>query len=123
MSVLITLMIPALLVAAGLAVDGARLVAAQRQAQAIASQAARTGVEASSGLALHASETDYTAISAAMAVIDGQPQYRGEATMIGTDKLTVKVYTSIPTTFLNLIGVHELNVEVEASSTLWREEP
>ena len=46
MSVLVCLLVPTLLLCIGLAVDGAAKAAADRQAEAVAAQAARTGVDA-----------------------------------------------------------------------------
>lgn len=108
-SVLVCLLIPVLLLCAGLAVDGAAQAAAHRRAEAVAAQAARAGVDAAAPWLLAGLDGGATAAAAANQVLAAHPGIEGEVTVMAADRLQVETLTTVPTVFLGLAGIDELS--------------
>ena len=108
----------ALLVVAGLVVDGGATLTATRRANHLAEQAARAGAQAADTTALHtgAVRLDPTpARAAALAYLHAaaRPGTRGTApydvtVTVGPDAVTVALHTTTTTAFLGLLGIHTL---------------
>ena len=106
-----------LLIALGLVVDGGRQLAAQRQADAVADQAARAGAQALDRTILR---TTGTARLDTAAAITAARQYLAAAGLDGTvdvtpTTVTVHVTATHATAVLSLIGLTDMTVH--ASST------
>ena len=106
---------PALLVLVGLVVDGGGQLAAVRQAEGVAAQAARAGVDGMPAT-LNGGASPQFAKQAA-------EQYLRDARVSGTvsvagDVVTVRTTVSYQTVFLGLIGVHTLEGEGQASARM-----
>lgn len=120
-SVLVCLLIPTLLLCAGLAVDGAAKAAADRRAEAVAAQAARAGLDAATPVLLGGGDASALAIAAAQQILAAHPSIDGQV-QIADQTLQVTTATSVRTIFLSLAGVHELpgrgaaTVELRADS-------
>ena len=116
-SLLAAIVAPMLLVAAGLVVDGGGQMAATRQAQSVAAEAARAGATAGP-----ASLTDTFAPGSAR---QGAEDYLRRAGVDGTVSVAgghVTVHTTVDhdTVFLGLIGIHTMEGHGEASARLIR---
>jgi Flp pilus assembly protein TadG len=111
----------ALLVMAGLVIDGTGKLRAARQAEAIAEEAARSGADSINATAIRAGQpiaVDPTsAISAAQAYL-ASADVTGTATADGPDRIAVTVTISRPTDLLGLVGVHSFTVTGHATATL-----
>lgn len=107
-SVLVCLLIPALLLCTGLAVDGAAKAAADRRAEAVAAQAARAGMDAAAPVLLGGGDGGPSAVSAARGVLAGHPGMQGQVSFEPGGTLRVTTSTSVATVFLGLIGIGEL---------------
>lgn len=107
-SVLVCLLIPVLLLCAGLAVDGAAKAAADRQAEAIAAQAARAGMDAAAPGLVDGGDGVQDALAAARQVLARHPGMAGEAVVRADGTLEVTTSTQVPTVFLGLAGVDQL---------------
>lgn len=123
LSVLLALVIPALIVALGLAVDGGRQLAAQRQAQALAAQAARAGAEAWSSRLLAGDSDGQVAIEAANGVLVHHLELSAQVSVDNGRTVLVTVDGDISTLFLTLIGVHDLPIDGAASADVHPYEP
>lgn len=109
-------LLPAFILVAGLAVDGAALSAANRQAQASAAQAARVGCDAAAGLRLAGRPGDAAAVQAAQRFLD-QTETTGTAAIRG-GALVVTTERTAPTVFVSLIGINQVIGRGEASAEL-----
>ena len=107
-SVLVCLLVPVLLLCAGLAVDGAGQAAANRRAEAVAAQAARAGMDAAAPLSLAGRDGGPTAVAAAQSVLTAHPEIVGEVTFSSNGSLQVDTTTSVPSVFLGLVGIDRL---------------
>ncbi len=104
-SVLVCLLIPVLLLCAGLAVDGAAQAAADRRAEAVAAQAARSGMDAAAPLLLSGADGSAAATSAASAVLASHPEVAGSVSVTASGALQVSTTTTTQTIFLGLVGI------------------
>lgn len=114
-SLLVAIIAPALLVLIGLVVDGGGQLAAARQAEGVAAQAARAGVDATPAT-LNGGLSPQFAKQAA-------EQHLRDAGVAGTVTVSggiVAVHTTVTyrTVFLGLIGVHALEGEGQASARM-----
>lgn len=108
-SVLVCLLIPVLLLCAGLAVDGAGKAAASRRAEAVAAQAARAGVDAAAPYLLtDAAGAVSAAEQAAWAVVNAHPGVDAEISVDAGGGMQVSTNVSTATVFLGLVGLDEL---------------
>lgn len=106
MSVLVSLLIPVLLMCAGLAVDGSAKTAADRRAEAVAAQAARAGMDAAAPLLVSGSgSAEVVAVLAAEQVIAAHAPVAGQAAIAPGGSLRVSTSTAVPTVFLGLAGL------------------
>lgn len=116
-SLLVAIIAPMLLVLVGLVVDGGGQLAAVRQAEAVAAQAARAGADAS------ATQLIGQQASVAAAARAGAEEHLRRARIAGTVTVTdgvVTVNTTVPyrTVFLGIIGQHQLVGHGTASARL-----
>ena len=121
MSVFLCIAVIALLLAAGLAVDGAAQAAARRTCQTAAAQVARIGVDAaaSTRLDLSPGQAGAVAVSAARrAAADLHPGLTMTAEVGRDGRLHVQATTRIGTLFLGLAGIHELSASGKATAEL-----
>lgn len=107
-SVLIAMLIPVLLLCAGLAIDGAAKASADRRAEAAAAQAARAGQDAAAPVLLAGADAAGAATAAANRVLAAHPGISGQATVLDDGLLQVTTSTSVDTVFLGLVGIDEL---------------
>lgn len=111
-------LLPAFILVAGLAVDGAALSAANRQAQATAAQAARIGSDAAAQHRLAGRSGDAVALQAAQRFLE-QSDVVGHVTLTG-GALVVTTERSTPTVFVSLIGINHVTGHGAASAELRR---
>jgi hypothetical protein len=107
----------ALLLMAGLVVDGGAKAADQRESEAIAARAARTGVDAGAVAGVQGRPGGVQAVAAARASLREQGR-EGSVTLLPSGVLRVRVEHRTPTTFLGLIGVTELSSDGQAAAQL-----
>ena len=105
-----------LLMSVGLAVDGGAQSAAGARAEAVAAEAARAGAAAGAAGSIQGRGTSTGARLAAQRVLDA----RGMAGTIVIDDGEVRVTTrtSVPTTFLSIVGITQLPASGSASARL-----
>ena len=122
-------MVLALLVVAGLVVDGGATLTATRRANHLAEQAARAGAQAADTTALHtgAVRLDPTpARAAALAYLHAARPARAPrgtapydvTVTVGPDAVTVALRTTTSTAFLGLLGIHTLPVTGQGRASL-----
>src|SRR5487761_1392567 len=112
----------ALLLLAGLTIDGGRAISARLRALDEAQQAARSGAEMLDVQALRSSGTTTLDPSAAQQAAQSYLAATGDSGQVtvagGTVDVTVTV--SVPTQILGLVGVHDLTVTESGSATAER---
>jgi Flp pilus assembly protein TadG len=109
-----------LLIALGLVVDGGRQLAAQRQADAVADQAARAGAQALDRTLLRTTGTarlDEAAAAAAARRFLAESGADGAVDVTATT-VTVRVTATHPTEVLGLIGLARMTVHATGTATL-----
>ncbi|WP_460742021.1 pilus assembly protein TadE [Mariniluteicoccus endophyticus] len=118
MSVMVTLWVMALVVIAGLAVDGGQRVHAARRAEGAASGAARAATDAAATSRLGGRTDPGVAVLAARAHLTAS----GVAGSVELDRGVVRVRTRVgaPTIFLSIVGVREVSAGAYAESVLLR---
>lgn len=118
MSVLVTLMLPVLLLIAGVVIDGANLSQARARASMVAAQAARSGADAGGRAELAGTDGSRDAATAA----DRTALAHGVEHRVVVDDQGVRVEAWVPvrTTFLSLIGIDHLVGRASASAELHR---
>ncbi|WP_409331584.1 TadE/TadG family type IV pilus assembly protein [Trujillonella humicola] len=119
-SAFFAVLVPALLLVIGLAVDGGAKVAATQRANAIADEAARAGGQAldiAAALAGVIRVDPAAAIAAAENYLD-RNGVAGAVTVVDGDTLRVTTTVTEPTTFLGLIGITTLTVEGTGTADL-----
>lgn len=109
---------PMMLLCAGLAVDGSERAHASRHVSVAAAQAARAGSDAAAAERLTGGSGVGQAQAAARRSladhgVSGTATYRD-------GRLRVEATQTVNTTFLTLIGVHQLHVHAEAEAELTR---
>lgn len=120
MSVLITMLLPVLLVSAGIAVDGAERARAVRIAHTVAAEAARAGCEEGSAAQLVGQDGTGAARVAAETSARGAKAYRLSRLVITANGDAVSVATEVtrPTRLLALIGLTEVHGRASQMCTL-----
>jgi len=111
----LAVLLPALLLLAGLAVDGADALSAREAALSEASQAARAGVAA---VEVHRAclGVDSAAAAAAATAFMAAAGHPGTAAVVG-DTVVARVEPfQVPTTFLSLIGIDSFTVSATAAA-------
>lgn len=110
----------AILILAGVTLDGGGRVQTMQEALSIAQSAARSGTNAATGQAMNGDAFDLnpsTAITAAESYLD-QAGVDGTVTIDG-GTVTVTVTTTYRTRLINMIGITELPVTATASAELF----
>ena len=120
-SVLAAIVAPMLLVLAGLVVDGGGQLAAAREAQAVAAEAARAGVDAAGPENLGAQFSPVLAQQ-------GAQEYLEQAGVAGTvsvvdGRVTVRTTITYQTIFVGIVGIHSLDGHGESSARRIRNAP
>lgn len=102
----VTVMTVAMLMAAGLVVDGGRVLASRREAMDVAGQAARVGAQAIDTDALRRRSTALDA-SAAVGAARAYVAARGYAASVSVDgdRVRVAVETRVELTLLSMVGI------------------
>ncbi len=113
---MVSTMLPAFVVACGLAVDGAAQASAARQASVVAAQAARTGEDASAPTRLAGGSGAEEALAAARRALAD----RGSDGRVSIEqgRLHVRVDETVGTVFLGIIGVRNLHAHADAWAEL-----
>ncbi|MGJ6979110.1 hypothetical protein ACSDQ9_01075 [Aestuariimicrobium soli] len=122
LSAFTAVVVVALLLVAGLVVDGGQRAAAQRESEAVAAQAARVGVDASSTAVVQGRTGGPAAVAAARASLRSQGR-SGTVTLRPGGVIEVRVLHDSPTTFLSLIGIDRLPAGGQAAARLRAAEP
>ncbi len=118
LSVLVAVVSVALLLVAGLVVDGGAQAALARRADSAAALAARAAVDATAtrrvaGVAISADE----AIAAARDVLRGYPELASDIRLVN-DQVAVETRGSVATVFVSLIGINSLSASGSATADL-----
>lgn len=106
----------AILLVAGLVVDGGQRVRAARFAEAAAADAARAGADAYATGSLAGAPEPARAIEAARRHL-ADAHAAGTVT-VGTGSVVVRASSTQPTVFLSVIGITEVSAHAEASAAL-----
>jgi Flp pilus assembly protein TadG len=116
------ILLMALFAVVGLAADGGQVLVARREAQGIADAAARTGAEQLDEASVRSGDARptldqaqaYTAAATYVAV-----QRPGFAAAIGTgpDHVDVRVTTTVPLSFMQLVGLRSARIEADGSAS------
>lgn len=117
LSVFVVTVVAALILMAGLVVDGGAQSAATRRAEQVASQAARAAMDAGATSRIGGAGTDAAAMYAAAQGVLGASGMDGSVTITG-DAVLVRTRTSTPTVFLSLAGIGSLPARGEATAVL-----
>lgn len=120
-SVMVLLWIGALLLVAGLIVDGGQQVTAARRAESVAAGAARAAADAGATGRLAGRPDPGTAMRAARAYLAGANGVRGTAGLRG-GVVRVETESTSPTIFLSVIGIAQVRGTAAAEADLVRGE-
>ena len=119
MSVFVSVAIVALLLAIGLAVDGAAQAHARRTCETAAAQLARIGADASASARIQGGDTVGAGRQAAQdAARQLYPGLQVQVSVTASGQLQVRASTSTPTLFLTLMGIDRLSASGQATATL-----
>lgn len=121
LSAFVAVLVAVLLLLTGLVVDGGAKVAADREAEVAAAQAARAGSDEAARHRLVGQDGSTAAIAQAtnsLASHSGVPI--GEVRMDPSGRLVVTTTRTVPTTFLGLIGIQQLTGHGRAEADLLR---
>ena len=108
----------ALLMVAGLAVDGTAQMMARERAHAAAAQVARFAVDASAPYQIDGGDGRNVALTAAHTAAAEYTDLTFDITMDGAGTLHIVAKTSINTVFLGLVGVSSLKAQGQASAII-----
>ena len=120
LSVVVTVLLPVLLLAAGVAVDGAEQARAARLAHTVAAEAVRAGCEEGSAAQLVGQDGSGSARKAAEKSARGA-EIKGVSQLtidVEGDAVSVAVQVTRPTHLLSLIGVLEVHGQAREMCTL-----
>lgn len=118
LSVFFAALVPALLLVAGLVVDGGAQAAAAGRAELGASAAARAAVDESAAARVAGAKPDSgAALAAGQRMLTAQG-LAGSVRLEG-DRVVVNTHTQVPTVFLSLIGVSALPASGSAEADLF----
>jgi hypothetical protein len=127
-ALIIITMTVVMLLAAGLACDGGRVLAARREAVDVAAQAARAGAQATSIETLRAGQVHVDAAAAVTAAgrFLAATGHRGDAAVEG-DEVVVKVSISVALPLLSSAGVRSTTVTGRGAAHvvrgIWKADP
>ncbi|MDR1355116.1 MAG: hypothetical protein LBJ43_02420 [Propionibacteriaceae bacterium] len=116
-SVFTVIAVAALLIAGGLAMDGAAAARAHRQVEAAAAQLARRGADAGAVARIVGTDSTQSMLQAARGASGNYPGIAQDVRISGT-QLVVRTTAEIDTTFLQFIGVRKLRVNGYAVADL-----
>jgi len=108
----------ALLIVAGLVVDGTAQMMAREHAHAAAAQVARFAVDASAPFQVDGGDGRNVALTAARTAAVKYPDLTFDITMDAAGTLNIIATTRVNTVFLGLIGVSYLSAKGEASAII-----
>lgn len=117
-STLLAAVMPAFILVAGLAVDGAARLSAQRQAQVAAAAGARAATDEAATSRLQGSSGDARAIAAAADTARGQGVADVEVSIGPDRRVRVSTTATSDTVFLGLIGIDRFTVTGRAEADL-----
>ena len=107
----------ALIMTAGLVIDGGQKAAAVSRAESVAAAAARVGSEASAAGSVAGQVDSGTALAAAQSYLDSSVGVSGSVSILD-GRVSVHTAVHIDTIFLSVIGIDELTGTGEASAEL-----
>ncbi|WP_432557544.1 pilus assembly protein TadG-related protein [Granulicoccus sp. GXG6511] len=119
LSVLVMLWIGAIILVAGLVVDGGQQVTAARRAESAAAGAARAAADAGGTYRLAGRNDPGAGIAAAQAYLAASDRVTGAVTLTG-GVVRVTTESSNPTIFLSVLGINEVRAEAAAEADLVR---
>lgn len=114
-SVFVTVVFAALIMTAGLVIDGGQKVAAASRAETAAAGAARAAANAGITQTLAGESPGDASLRAARAFLAGQPDVTGSAS-VGSGVVTVNTRATERTLFLSLIGINSVSATGQAAS-------
>lgn len=118
LSSFVVLVIPALLIVAGLVVDGGAQAVAARRAELVASAAARAAADATATDRLAGRKPDSgAAIAAAQGVLTASGDVEGHVELVG-GRVRVTTSSGADAVFLSLIGIQRLPAHGSAEAEL-----
>lgn len=117
-SVFVLLMIPAIIMIAGLVVDGGRKVAAAQRAESAASASARVGQNAAALGELAGRPDTTAAVSQAQQFLARTPNVSGSVRLLPGGRLEVTTQSSEATLYLRLIGITSMTGRGQAVADL-----
>jgi hypothetical protein len=116
-SVFVLLIIGALIMTAGLVIDGGQKVAAASRSEAAAAGASRAAGNAAATAELGGSDSVGPAVTAARLYLAGQPGVSGSVS-VANGIVTVTTSASEPTIFLAILGIHQVTGRGSASADI-----
>lgn len=119
LSVLVMLWIGALIIVAGLVVDGGQQVTAARRAESAAAGAARAAADAGGTYRLAGRNDPGAGLAAARAYLAGSGEVTGTVTL-SNGVVRVEARSSRPTIFLSILGIAEVRGTASAEADLVR---
>jgi hypothetical protein len=114
-SVFVSVITVALIVTAGLVIDGGQKIAASSRAEGAAAGAARAAANAAATQALAGSDSTGSAVVAAKAYLRGQPDVTGTVS-VSRGLVTVRTRSSASTLFLSVIGIDSVTAQGSAEA-------
>ncbi len=118
LTVLAVVIMAALIMTAGLVIDGGQKAAAVSRAESIAAAAARAGADAGATESVAGHSDSGAAVTAANAYLRDSPGVRGTARIVD-GQISVHTEITIDTLFLSVIGVDHLTGTGDATSRLY----
>ena len=118
MSAFVAVVMLALILVAGLVVDGGQQAAAHRRAEVVAARAARAATDASAPYRLVGSDGSAAALAAAREVLAASEGVVGHAEVVDSGRLEVVTTVPCPTVFLSVIGIDSLDASGRAVAEL-----
>ena len=117
-SILLLGVVVALVLSAGLVVDGGRKTAAARDAEAVAAGAARAGLNAGATGRLAGRANTAAAVSAARSFLAGAPNVSGSVQLLPGGRLRVTTQSTTSTRYLSIVGINTVTGRGEATAEL-----
>jgi hypothetical protein len=117
-SILLLGVVVALVLSAGLVVDGGRKTAAARDAEAVAAGAARAGLNAGATGRLAGRANTGAAVSAARSFLAGAPDVSGSVQLLPGGRLRVTTQSTQTTRYLSIVGINTVTGRGEATADL-----
>lgn len=120
LTVFVSVVVFALLLVAGLVIDGGAQSAANRRAQLTAAAAARAAADETAAARLAGTRPDVgAAVSAARRVLASDPTLDASVDLLNDGRIRVATSTRVDTILLSLIGISTLPARGEAEAQLF----